>query len=222
MWAFVAGTVASVVVGLLVTDPTTTTTPGALIALLAAQDFGIIAYLAVVARYRGVGSLRADFGFTFRPAVGTWLGGLKWVLAGVALQLAALVPTALLEAAHGTTAKQDVVKTAEKAHSGEVVLMVLAVALLAPITEELLFRGAFLRSFERRMTPDRAVFAAAVLFGVVHLLGDPSAGSLVALPAIILLGLVSGYQAVKTGNLSRSMMLHIGFNALSAVLIFTT
>jgi putative transport protein len=37
----------------------------------------------------------------------------------------------------------------------------------------------------------------------------------------LLLGIVSGYQAVKTGNLSRSIMLHMGFNALSAVLLFT-
>jgi membrane protease YdiL (CAAX protease family) len=56
----------------------------------------------------------------------------------------------------------------------------------------------------------------------VHALGDPSVGTLIALPAIILLGVVSGYQAAKTGNLSRSIMLHMGFNALSAVLLFTT
>ena len=40
-------------------------------------------------------------------------------------------------------------------------------------------------------------------------------GTLIALPAIILLGIVSGYQAVRTGNLSRSILLHMGFNALS-------
>jgi hypothetical protein len=33
---------------------------------------------------------------------------------------------------------------------------------------------------------------------------------------------VAGYQAAKTGNLSRSILLHMGFNALSAVLLFTT
>ena len=92
--------------------------------------------------------------------------------------------------------------------------------MLAPITEELLFRGALLRALLRKTDPDRAVFIAATAFGLVHVLGDPSVGSLVALPAIILLGVVSGYQAVKTGTLSRSIMLHMGFNALSAVLLF--
>jgi membrane protease YdiL (CAAX protease family) len=79
-----------------------------------------------------------------------------------------------------------------------------------------------LRSLLRRMTPDVAVFVAAVAFGVVHAIGDPSVGTLIALPAIIALGVVSGYQAVKTGDLARSVMLHVGFNALSAILLFTT
>jgi membrane protease YdiL (CAAX protease family) len=73
----------------------------------------------------------------------------------------------------------------------------------------------------RKVSPDVAVFVAAVVFGLVHALGDPSVGTLIALPAIILLGVVSGYQAVRTGELSRSIMLHMGFNALSAVLLFT-
>jgi membrane protease YdiL (CAAX protease family) len=66
------------------------------------------------------------------------------------------------------------------------------------------------------------VLVSAVVFGLVHALGDPSLGTIIALPAIILLGVVSGYQATKTGNLSRSIMLHMGFNALSALLLFVT
>jgi hypothetical protein len=44
---------------------------------------------------------------------------------------------------------------------------------------------------------------------------------MIAMPAIILLGIVSGYQAAQTGNLSRSILLHVGFNALSVVFLFT-
>ena len=94
--------------------------------------------------------------------------------------------------------------------------------LLAPLTEELLFRGALLRSLLRKVTPEVAVFVSAVVFGLVHVLGDPSVGTLIALPAIVLLGVVSGYQAVKTGDLARSILLHVGFNALSVVFLFTS
>jgi uncharacterized protein len=217
--AFVVGTICALVAAAFVID---SPKPLQLIVLIAAQDFGIIGWLAVVARRKGLGSLRADFGLTLRPAAGSWFRDVKWFFAGVGLQIVALIPTQLLVEIHGSTAKQDVVSTADKARGLEVVLMVLAVALLAPLTEELLFRGALLRSALRKTTPDRAVFITAAAFGLVHAIGDPSVGTLVALPAIMLLGVVSGYQAVRTGNLSRSVMLHIGFNALSVVLLFTT
>jgi membrane protease YdiL (CAAX protease family) len=71
------------------------------------------------------------------------------------------------------------------------------------------------------VAPASAVLISAVVFGLVHALGDPSVGTLVALPAIVLLGVVSGYQAAGTGSLSRSILLHVGFNALSVVFLFT-
>jgi hypothetical protein len=36
-------------------------------------------------------------------------------------------------------------------------------------------------------------------------------------PGLLLLGLISGYQAVKSGDLSRSVLLHVGFNLFSAL-----
>lgn len=223
IWAFVVGLIVSVIAAAPFIDADSgVTAPTVLIASLYAQDIGIIGWLSMVARRKGVGSLGADFGLTFRPAIARGFGELKWLLIGVGVQLLALVPTALLQELHGGDAKQDVVRTAEKAHGFEVLLMIVGVALLAPFTEELLFRGALLRSFLRRMTPMVAVFASALIFGLVHALGDPSVGTLVALPAIVALGVVSGYQAVRTGDLARSIMLHVGFNSLSVILLFST
>jgi CAAX protease family protein len=214
--------VVSVIAGAFVVNPDDPNNPTTLVVLLAAQNFAIIAWLVMVARRKGAGSLRADFGFTLRPAEGSSLDVVPWFFAGVGLQLASLIPIGLLNALYGHTAEQEVVRTADHALGWQVPLIVLGVVVLAPVTEELLFRGALLRSLLRRTTPDRAVFVSAAVFGLVHVLGDPSVGSLIALPAIILLGIVSGYQAAKTGNLSRSIMLHMGFNALSALLLFTT
>jgi hypothetical protein len=215
--AWFAGLVVSVIAGAGVAGEPR---PTQLLVLLTVQDGTVIAWLAAVARRKGVGSLRADFGFTFLPEEGGVAADVGWVVAGIGLQLASLLPISLLVSIHGEDAKQDVVNIADRAHGIQVPLIILAVAVLAPVTEELLFRGALLRSLQRRMTPDWAVFVSALVFGLVHLVGDPSIGSLIAFPAIMLLGLVSGYQAVRTGNLSRSIMLHIGFNALSAVLLF--
>jgi hypothetical protein len=46
---------------------------------------------------------------------------------------------------------------------------------------------------------------------------DPTLGSLVAVPALLALGVFSGYQAARTGHLSRSISLHAGFNALTVI-----
>ena len=188
--------------------------PAQLIVGLAGQNGAIIAWLVVTARRKGLGSLRRDFGLVLRPA--DW----PWLFAGLGLQLAALLPTALLVTVHGTEAKQDVVNIADRAHGAQIPLIVLAVAVLAPLTEELLFRGVLLRGLLRKVSPAWAVFVAAAVFGLVHLVGDPSVGSLVALPAIMALGVVSAWQAASTGSLSRSILLHVGFNALTVVVLF--
>ena len=47
----------------------------------------------------------------------------------------------------------------------------------------------------------------------------PAPGSRV--PALLLLGLVSGYRALKTGDLSESILLHAGFNLLAVLQILT-
>jgi membrane protease YdiL (CAAX protease family) len=58
-----------------------------------------------------------------------------------------------------------------------------------------------------------------MVFALVHPLGDPEVGSVIVVPAILALGLVSGYLAVRSGNLSRSIMLHMGFNLLTVALV---
>jgi hypothetical protein len=137
-----------------------------------------------------------------------------WLFAGVGLQLAWIPALVLLREVHGTVARQEAVRIASRSTGLAVPLVFVAVGLLAPVAEELVFRGALLRSLLRRTTPGWAVFVSAAVFGLVHF-GDPSVGTLMAFPAIFSLGLVSGYQAVKTGDLSHSIMLHLGFNIVS-------
>jgi len=47
--------------------------------------------------------------------------------------------------------------------------LILALVIVAPMTEELLFRGLFLRGFLSRYTPHKAIFVSAILFGLFHL-----------------------------------------------------
>jgi membrane protease YdiL (CAAX protease family) len=79
------------------------------------------------------------------------------------------------------------------------------------------FRGLLLRGLQNYMSDNWAIGTSATIFGCVHFLGGNALGTLAALPALIGLGVVSGVLAVRSGNLSRSILLHMGFNLLAVV-----
>jgi membrane protease YdiL (CAAX protease family) len=166
--------------------------------------------LVFLARVRGLGSLRRDFGLVVR------LRDWPWLAAGVLLQVGAGMLVWVIEWAGGTLPKQDVARALEQSPAVAQVLGVVAVVVVAPVAEELLFRGLLLRSLLRRFDAPLAVTGSAFVFAAVHLL-DSSAAPLLA--PLALVGLVSGIRAVRTGELSQSILLHAGFNLLSAVFL---
>lgn len=176
----------------------------------------MIAWLAYVARRKGLGSLEADFGLRLVQRGKSWTNNVRWYVTGVGLQLVWIPALVLLQEVHGDVARQEAVRIAARSTGLGIPLIFLSVGILAPVAEELLYRGALLRSLLRKTTPGWAVFVSAAVFALVHF-GDPSIGTVMAFPAILSLGLVSGYQAVTTGDLSNSFMLHMGFNTLSLI-----
>lgn len=182
-----------------------------LVASLVGQTVAALFALGAIARWRGRGTLGLDFGLALRRR--DWW----WVLVGLGTSLGAgllLLPIRLLA---GDDSGQEVVKQFERSQGVEQVLFAIAVVTLAPLVEELLYRGLLLRSFLRRLSPAWAVFVSAAVFGLAHVVGDPNAA--LVLPALLTLGVVSGIQAVRTGELSRSLFLHCGFNLLTTVQI---
>ncbi len=112
---------------------------------------------------------------------------------------------------------QDVVQVFQKALAeGRAVSVGLLVALglvLAPITEEILFRGLILGWLRARWGVWVGAIVSAGLFSVVHL-------SLGAFLPLFALGLLLAYIAVRTGSIFCSMLYHALFNAVSfAVLL---
>jgi uncharacterized protein len=184
----------------------------ALVSLLV-QTAVVVGYLAIAAR-KGRGSLRADFGLTVHLREGLWfvLGFLLSAGAGVAL-------APIIDAGHLTNSSQDVVRVFQDAHGADRALFALAVLVVAPVGEELLFRGALLRGLLRRTTPAIAIWISGLAFALVHVALDPGAGF--AVPALLTLGLLSGYRAWRTGDLSESILLHAGFNLLAVLQILT-
>lgn len=217
--AWVAGLIGAIALGgisaavLDVPDDELADDVGVFLATLAGQTILVVLVLALVARSKGRGSLTRDFGLTIQ------LRDAGWLAVGLGLQIGlglALYPISEL---YGRDESQGVVDLLEDTSGAGLAAFAVAVVLIAPIAEELLFRGALLRALVRRMTPAWAIFVSALVFALVHPLGDPEVGSIIVVPAILTLGVVSGYLAVRSGNLSRSIWLHVGFNLLTVVAV---
>lgn len=87
---------------------------------------------------------------------------------------------------------------------------VLSIALLAPILEELLFRGAIQsRLQEAGMHPWLAILSSSLIFGVVHM--NP-AQILFAFP----LGIIFGWLYYRTGSLLPGIVGHLLNNSIAA------
>jgi membrane protease YdiL (CAAX protease family) len=177
---------------------------------LVLQTTATVLILFSIARSRGRGSLKKDFGFVVR------LKDAPFLLAGLGV---ALLSTGILEPITNLgdidKSSQDVKRIFDQSTGVGLGLLIVAVLVLAPMGEELLFRGVLLRSLQRRVTSWQAIFLAALGFAFVHVALDFGAGF--GVPALLLLGLVSGWRAVQTRDLSQSIWLHAGFNLLAVV-----
>jgi hypothetical protein len=89
--------------------------------------------------------------------------------------------------------------------------LVLALAVPAPLAEELLFRPVLQRAFATLWRPGTALLATALLFGLVH-------GSFARFPETFLLGLFSGVVFLKTGNYWLCVLFHALANVLGPAL----
>lgn len=208
--AWLAGLVGAFVGALIASSGSKAT---GIVLVLIGQSAGVAGFLVWTARRKRFASLASVPSALPHRA-------LSWFLAGVGLQLVLLLPTALMMELYGTGEEQNVVAVAREARGIQVVLVAAAVVLVAPVIEELLFRGVLVCALLRRMSRSGAVAVSALVFGSAHVLGDPSVGSLVALPAIVILGVVLAVQTVRTGSTARAVMIHMGFNAFSAVALF--
>jgi membrane protease YdiL (CAAX protease family) len=142
-------------------------------------------------------------------------------LYGVGLQIAVtlvvLVPLAWLLELYGVDEppQQDVADIAgDAATVVERMAVLLILVVVAPLTEELLFRGVLLARLRRSMSANSAIAISAAVFAGIHLI-DPNA--LFVVPGLFVIGLVLGYQALKTGRIGLAVMTHAGVNLLAAV-----
>lgn len=101
----------------------------------------------------------------------------------------------------------------DSARAGAYTANFLSVALVGPIVEELLYRGAGMSLF-LRFGPALAVAVTALGFGLGH-------GLLLALPALVFFGVVTALLRLRTESIYPCMLVHCAFNATSLIVAVT-
>lgn len=90
------------------------------------------------------------------------------------------------------------------------VLMGIGVVLVAPVVEELFFRGLLLRTIEERWGTVVAVVGSSVFFGATHFQPLQFAGLTAA-------GMLFALARVRSGRLGSAIAVHVGFNLTTFV-----
>lgn len=90
-------------------------------------------------------------------------------------------------------------------------LVIVAVVILAPIAEEVFFRGVVFNAWVREGGPRWAFIGSSILFALIHI-------SVVALLPIFLLGLALAWIYRRSGNLLAPIAMHATVNGISVAL----
>lgn len=111
---------------------------------------------------------------------------------------------------------QDSNKVHEKIKEFPIYLLVFAI-FLAPISEELFFRG-LLTNFSSKYLPDLVdLVPQAVLFGILHF----AYGSKLEIFATFVIGLIFGYIYKRSKSLMPSILIHATYNLFSILIIMS-
>jgi len=100
-----------------------------------------------------------------------------------------------------------------------VVSLVLLAVVIAPISEELFFRGVLFRTVRDRHGFWPAALASAIPFGLVHYVPSPAIDALVLQLTMVFTGIGLAWIYERRGSIVASMVAHMAFNVVGLVVI---
>jgi uncharacterized protein len=188
---------------------------GFLVLGLAGQYVGHLGVLWLLAR-RKPGS---DLGFSIET------GDVRYLFLGILLQIGLAVlflPLTEYFFPDGESVQQVGSALASLESTAARVAAVLIAVVIAPVTEELTFRGVLLKSMGNR-SRSMIIVVTALVFSAFHVIGlDPAhllEASAVVLPQLFIVGVVLAWLTLRTGRLGPAIFLHSGFNLLAALVL---
>ena len=98
-------------------------------------------------------------------------------------------------------------------------LLILLAVVIAPLSEELFFRGVLFRSVRDRHGFWPAALASAIPFGIVHYVPSPAIDALVLQLTMVFTGIGLAWVYERRGTIVASMAAHMAFNIVGVVTI---
>ena len=116
------------------------------------------------------------------------------------IEMSGIIPESWLQA-------QD--SAYEDVNNSSSLMQFLSVGFIAPLVEEILFRGCILGTLKKKMHPWIAIIISALIFGVAH-------GTPIGIIYATLLGLLMGWLAVTFNSIVPTLFFHIAYNCTVA------
>jgi len=129
------------------------------------------------------------------------------------LSVVSIVWQALLQLCGIPAEKQDLIDIFANAKSpGLLLYMIALAAVIAPLTEELLFRAGLFRYARTRLPRWAALLVPALLFGALH-------ANLASFAPLVALGIIFSLAYERTGRIGTTIVAHGLFNLNTIILI---
>jgi membrane protease YdiL (CAAX protease family) len=152
------------------------------------------------------------------PEIGAGVAFGAILYPGVAFGIGVVIDLILHEISGRTVSTPDQIPS-HLAPFGVGVTIVYAVV-IAPIHEELFFRGILFRSLRDRYGFGVGGWASGVAFGLVHYIPGPFLDSLLLMSIMVFTGFALAYLYERRGNIVAPMVAHATFNTIGLVAIW--
>lgn len=177
---------------------------------------GMAALVVAVVRRHGTGSFRRDLGWSFRWSDLGW-GFVLFISTRIA-QIAVTAPLLTLPVLRRSTQEYSDVMTSQPIEV--MITLVIVGVVVAPIVEELLFRGVLLRSLLARVGAPVAAVVQGIIFGCYHYAPDLGWYNLVLITANSVFGIIFGFVALRRRSLGTGVVAHAITNGSAFVFMF--
>lgn len=137
-----------------------------------------------------------------RPRIGAAVGSLS-LLAGISANFWFGLMVSLIPWPEAWVTSYE--SAASVLSAGDLGLELLTVVIMAPLVEEIIFRGLIYRYMTLMVPAGAAVVLQGLLFGGMH-------GTMIWMLYASVLGCILGYIRRRTGSVRATVLMHIGFN----------